>query len=60
MTIEEALFSVLGDKVAHGIISEMGIHWAVVAAMAKAKTSDDPRALAAIRAWNAAQKEQAA
>jgi hypothetical protein len=48
MSIEEACHSILGDQAAHGIITEQGIHWAVVAAMAAARTDDDPDALDAI------------
>jgi len=51
MTIEQALFSILGDEAAHAIIADQGIHWAVVAAMAVATTADDPRAIKAIREW---------
>lgn len=50
MSIEEACFSILGDRVAHDIINEMGVHWAVVAAMSSATTADDPAAIAAIKA----------
>jgi Trk K+ transport system NAD-binding subunit len=53
MSIEEACHAILGDQAAHGIITEQGIHWAVVAAMAAATTNDDPQALAAIRRHNA-------
>ena len=57
MNIREACSSIMGDKLARAIIADMGIHWCVVAAMAEAKTSDDARALATIRAWNAEQKD---
>lgn len=50
--IEQAVFTILGDEAGHAIIADMGIHWAVVAAMAAATTADDPKALAAIREWN--------
>lgn len=56
MTIEQACRIILGNKLAAAIIEEQGIHWAVVAAMTDARTSDDPRALAAIRKWNDDQK----
>ena len=49
----------MGEKLARAIIADQGIHWAVVAAMAEAKTSDDPAAIAAIDAWNAEQKTTA-
>lgn len=42
--------------VARAIIADQGIHWCVVAAMAAAMTTDDPRALAVIRAWNASSR----
>lgn len=53
MTIDEACSAILGDEAATAITLDMGIHWAVVAAMAAAKTGHDPRALAAIRDYNA-------
>lgn len=56
MNIREAVSAIIGDKAARAIIADQGLHWAVIAAMAAAKTSDDPRAIAAIRAWNAEQK----
>ncbi len=56
MNIREACASIMGDALARDIIADMGIHWAVVAAMAEARTSDDPAALAAIDAWNAQEK----
>ena len=59
MTIHEAVHAILGDRLAHAIIADQGIHWAVVAAMAQATTDDDPRALAAINAWRAEQKRGA-
>jgi hypothetical protein len=55
MAIEEAIFSILGDEAGHAIIADMGLHWAIVAAVAKATTADDPRAIAAIREYRAQQ-----
>ena len=52
MTIEEACHSILGGKLAHAIIGSMGVHWAVVAAMARAQTDDDPIAIKALRDYN--------
>ena len=49
MTIEQACHEILGDKLAHAIISSMGVHWAVVAAMAQATTDDSPRAIQVLR-----------
>ena len=51
MDIETAVRTILGAKLANSIIADMGVHWAVVAATADARTSDDPEAIAAIRAW---------
>lgn len=56
MTIDEACCAILGDEAATSITLDMGIRWTVVAAMAAAKTSDDPEALAAIRRHNAQQR----
>jgi hypothetical protein len=52
MTIEEAIHAILGDQTAHAIISDMGVHWAIIAAMSAATTADDPTAIATIRDWN--------
>lgn len=51
MTIEEACHAILGDQLAHAIIGSMGVHWAVVAAMAQATTDDDPAALQSINEY---------
>ncbi len=59
MNIEEACRVILGNKLAAAIIADQGVHWAVVAAMTEAKTNHDPRALKAIRDWNAEQKRAA-
>jgi hypothetical protein len=56
VTIEEASRVVPGNKLAEAIIADQGVHWAVVAAMCEAKTNHDPRALKAIRDWNAQRK----
>lgn len=56
MRTEEAVRVILGNKLAGAIIDDQGIHWAIFAAVAQAKTNDDPRALAALRAWLALQK----
>jgi hypothetical protein len=56
MSIEEAVFSILGDEAGHAIIADMGLHWAIVAAVAAATTADDPKAIAAIREHNAARQ----
>lgn len=51
VTTEEACHSILGDQLAHAIISSMGVHWAVVASMAQATTDDEPRAIEALREY---------
>lgn len=57
MSIEEALFAILGDEAGHAIIADMGVNWAIVAAMSAATTADDPRAIATIREYTRAQKD---
>jgi hypothetical protein len=52
MTITEACVAILGHDAAAAIIRNQGIRWAVVAAMAVARTSDDPSALEAIDRYN--------
>lgn len=49
MTIDEALAEILGPKIAHDITMDMGRHWAVVAAMARATTDQSAEAIATIR-----------
>lgn len=51
--IHWACAHVLGDKLAHDITMDMGIHWARVAALAAAHTSDSPHALKILKEWNA-------
>jgi hypothetical protein len=52
MTIAEACVEILGAPAAAAIIRSQGIRWAVVAAMAAARTSDNPAALEAIDRYN--------
>ena len=59
MTIQEACASIMGRKLAEAITNDQGIHWCVVAAMAEARVSDDPRALATLRKWVADRKSEA-
>ena len=54
MNVETACHIILGDKLAHSIISDMGVHWAVIAAMAKATTADDPQAIKTLRDYTRA------
>lgn len=49
MTVEDACRSILGAEPADAIISDMGLNWAVPAAMAAARMSDDPEAINALR-----------
>ena len=49
MTLDEALAAILGPKVAHDITMDQGQHWAVVAAVARATTDQDPVAIRTIR-----------
>lgn len=49
MTIEEACMSILGDELATNMIADIGLHWTIPTAMAKARDGEtDPRAIAAI------------
>lgn len=56
MDIGLACESILGHQLARAIIDSLGIHWAVVAAMAQAMDYDNPHAIAALRKWVADQK----
>lgn len=49
LSIEQACRVILGNAIASSIIEDRGVHWAVVAAVAAARTDDDPRALRTIR-----------
>lgn len=53
MSIESACAEILGPEVAHAIITDHGVYWAVAVAMAAATVSDDPAALAAIDRFRA-------
>lgn len=57
MTIEQACFEILGDEAGHAIIADMGVNWAVVAAMAAATTNDSKDAIDTIRQWTRAQQD---
>lgn len=56
MDIETALATILGDKLAHDIIADQSIQWAVVAAMSHSTLDDDPEAIQTIRDWLAEQR----
>jgi hypothetical protein len=53
MSIEQACAAILGTEAAGAILRDQGVRWAVVAAMAVAKRSDDPDALDAINRYRA-------
>lgn len=48
-TVEEACKAILGEEVADEIIKDMGLHWAVAGAVAAARTTDNPQAIAILR-----------
>lgn len=56
MTLDEALAIILGAKIAHDITMGQGRHWAVVAAMARATTDQDPKAIQTIRDYVAKER----
>lgn len=56
MSVEEACHAILGDELAHAIIGSMGVHWAVVAAMAQAMEGDNPEAIRTLRDHTRASK----
>ena len=58
MNIREACSSIMGEKLARSIIADMGIHWAVAAAMAEATVGDEPIAIQTIRTWVAQNKTE--
>jgi hypothetical protein len=58
MDIREAVERVLGRKLAASIISDQGMHWAVMAAMAECKVSHGAAVKAAIVAYNAQLKRK--
>jgi hypothetical protein len=58
MTVEQAVKTILGKRLAQSIITDRGLHWAVVAAMAAATTDDDSEAIATIRAHIRRERER--
>ena len=52
MNIETAVARIIGDKVAHAIITKQSLRWAIVAAMAAAKTPTHDAEVEIIRRWN--------
>ena len=59
MTLSGAIASVLGPELAHAITMDQGEHWAFVAAIAGARTTDNPKALKVLRAHLATIKPKA-
>ena len=57
MHLDEALAIILGPKLADEISMHLGRHWAVVAAVARATTDQNPKAIAVIRAHIAKQRQ---
>jgi hypothetical protein len=49
MSVRDACVSIMGRELADAIIADQGLHWCVVAAVAGARTTDDPEALAVLR-----------
>ena len=58
VTLDEALAIILGPEVADAISLKQGRHWAVVAAVARATTDQNPEAIAVLRAHVAEQKRR--
>lgn len=58
MNVATAVSKIIGDELAHSIISDMGINWAVVAAMAEAKTPAHDREVVVIRKYLAEKKKE--
>lgn len=48
MTIHQAIDRILGRELANSIVNDMGLHWAVVAAMAECRVSHGPEVKTAI------------
>jgi len=60
MSLDGALATILGSKIAHDITMSQGRHWAVVAAMARATTDQDPEAIRVLREHVAARRKETA
>ena len=58
MTLDEALAIILGPEIADATTMDQGQHWAVVAAMARATTDQNPEAIATIRRHVAERKKR--
>ena len=56
MTVDEAIAIILGPELADSISLDMGQHWAIVAAMARATTDQDPEAIRTLQEYIKAQK----
>lgn len=51
MCLEVACERILGQRAAQAIIHDQGLRWAIVAAVATARTTDDAAALAELRRY---------
>lgn len=49
MTVEEACAAIMGDELFNSVFMDMGLHWAVVAAVADPRAAEHPEALAVLR-----------
>lgn len=56
MSLETACSRIMGDELAVKMIADMGLRWTIVAAVAEARKSDDPEALAELTKYIDAQK----
>lgn len=54
--IETACAAIMGERLMRSITDDMGIHWAVVAAMADERAADNPEAVETIKQWIAEKK----
>lgn len=58
ISLEAACERILGKRVAQAIIQDQGLRWAIVAATAKALTTDDPQAIAELRRYPHAMQQE--
>ena len=58
MNIREAVANIIGERLCASIVADMGMHWAVIAAMTEAKTPTHDRECAVINAYLAELKHE--
>lgn len=58
ISLETACERILGKRAAQAIIADQGIRWAIVAATAKALTTDDAEAIAELRHYPHAMQQE--